>query len=259
MNICVEHVYQSYGKTEILHDVSFESGAGEVLALRGPNGSGKSTLIKTIAGVMEQFKGDIKIDGVSYRDIDKTERAKMIGYVPQYFHYTSFTSVLDTVLIGRRPYMSWSVSDNDLAIVDRSLAAMNISDLASRYVNELSGGQRQRVFIARALAQEPSFFIFDEPTSSLDLRHQLMTLARMRDIVHENKSGMIIALHDLSLAMRYCDKVLMLKNGVTYACGAPADVLTPEAVRDVYGVEADIVENERGRFILAGDPVEEDL
>ncbi|HJJ48426.1 MAG TPA: ABC transporter ATP-binding protein [Methanocorpusculum sp.] len=257
MNISVEHICQNYGNTEILHDVSFATKSGEVVALLGPNGSGKSTLIKTIAGILDRFKGDIKIDGLSYQEIEKTERAKMIGYVPQYFHYTSFTSVLDTVLIGRRPYMSWSVSDRDLEIVDKSLEAMNISDLATRYVNELSGGQRQRVFIARALAQEPSFFLFDEPTSSLDLRHQLMTLSKMRDIVHENKSGMIIALHDLNLALRYCDKVLMLKNGSSYAFGTPNDVLTPKAVRDVYGVEADVVENERGRFILAGDPAED--
>ena len=256
MNISAEHIVQSYGALEILHDISFETKSGEVLALLGPNGSGKSTLIKTLAGILDSFKGEIKIDGVSYTEMDKTERAKMIGYVPQYFHYTPFTSVMDTVLIGRRPYMSWSVSDTDLAIVDRSLEAMNISDLAERFVNELSGGQRQRVFIARALAQEPSFFLFDEPTSSLDLRHQLMTLSKMRDIVHRDNSGMIIALHDLNLAMRYCDKALMLKSGRTYAFGTPEEVLTPKAVRDVYGVKSEIVENKSGRFILAGEPSE---
>lgn len=254
MNISAEHIHQFYGKTEILHDISFETKTGEILALLAPNGAGKSTLIKTIAGILGNFSGDIKIDGTSYQDIDKIERAKMIGYVPQYFHYTPFTSVLDTVLIGRRPYMSWSVSDEDLMIVEKSLKAMNIAELSDRYVNELSGGQRQRVFIARALAQEPSFFLFDEPTSSLDLRHQLMTLSKMREIIHENKSGMIIALHDLNLAIRYCDKVLMLKDGKSYAFGTPEEILTPEAIHDVYGVEATIIEQESGRYVLAGEP-----
>jgi iron complex transport system ATP-binding protein len=178
----------------------------------------------------------------------------MIGYVPQYFHYTPFTTVLDTVLIGRRPYMSWSVSDDDLNIVDSALSIMSITDLSDRFVNELSGGQRQRVFIARALAQDPSFFLFDEPTSSLDLRHQLETVLTMQNIVRKDDSGMIIALHDLNLALRYTDKVLMLKDGEMYAYGTPDNVLTVESVRDVYGVNSEIVENEQGKFILSYAP-----
>ncbi len=178
----------------------------------------------------------------------------MIGYVPQYFHYTPFTTVLDTVLIGRRPYMSWSVSDDDLSVVDQAMSTMNITDLSDRFVNELSGGQRQRVFIARALAQDPSFFLFDEPTSSLDLRHQLETVSTMREIVRTDNSGMIIALHDLNLALRYTDKVMLLKDGEMYDYGTPSEVLTTESVRDVYGVHAEFVENAQGRFILSYAP-----
>ncbi len=134
------------------------------------------------------------------------------------------------------------------------MATMNIADLSDRFVNELSGGQRQRVFIARALAQDPSFFLFDEPTSSLDLRHQLETVATMREIVRRENSGMIIALHDLNLALRYTDKVLLLKDGEMYAYGTPEEVLTTESVRDVYGVDAEFVENAKGRFILSYAP-----
>ncbi len=254
MNISIEHVTQKYGSHEVLHDVSFESKSGEVLALLGPNGSGKSTLIKTIADIISPAAGTIKIDGTDLQKIDPIDRAKMIGYVPQYFHYTPFTTVLDTVLIGRRPYMSWSVSDDDLNIVDSALSIMSITDLSDRFVNELSGGQRQRVFIARALAQDPSFFLFDEPTSSLDLRHQLETVLTMQNIVRKDDSGMIIALHDLNLALRYTDKVLMLKDGEMYAYGTPDNVLTVESVRDVYGVNSEIVENEQGKFILSYAP-----
>lgn len=254
MNISVDSVSQKYGSHAVLKNISFEAKSGEVLALLGPNGSGKSTLIKTIADILTPAGGSITIDGADVQKIDRIDRAKMIGYVPQYFHYTPFTTVLDTVLIGRRPYMSWSVSDDDLAAVDQAMATMNITDLSDRVVNELSGGQRQRVFIARALAQDPNFFLFDEPTSSLDLRHQLETVSTMRDIVRKDNSGMIIALHDLNLALRYTDKVLLLKDGEMYDHGAPADVLTPKSLRDVYGVDAEFVENAQGRFILSYAP-----
>ena len=179
MRIETESVSQKYGNMPVLHDISFIADAGEVVALLGPNGSGKSTLIKTIADILPPASGRVLIDGTDASAIDPIDRAKLIGYVPQYFHYTPFTTVLDTVLIGRRPYMSWSVTDEDLAVVDKSLATMHVTDLAGRFVNELSGGQRQRVFIARTLAQQPAFYLFDEPTSSLDLRHQLETVATM--------------------------------------------------------------------------------
>lgn len=256
MRIETESVSQKYGNMPVLHDISFTADAGEVVALLGPNGSGKSTLIKTIADILPPASGRVLIDGADASAIDPIDRAKLIGYVPQYFHYTPFTTVLDTVLIGRRPYMSWSVTDEDLAVVDKSLATMHVTDLAGRFVNELSGGQRQRVFIARTLAQQPAFYLFDEPTSSLDLRHQLETVATMQNIVHEERSCMIIALHDLNLALRYTDKVVMLKDGRVYSCGTPEKVLTEDAVRDVYGVYAEIVENAHGRFILSYAPSE---
>lgn len=254
MNVSVEGLCHKYGSSEVIHDISFEAKSGEVLALLGPNGSGKSTIIKTIADIIRPSAGNIKINGVDADKIDKTDRAKMIGYVPQYFHYTTFTTVLDTVLIGRRPYMSWSVSEDDLKIVDSALNTMNITDLSSRYVNELSGGQRQRVFIARALAQRPSFYLFDEPTSSLDLRHQLETVTTMREVVRHEQSGMIIALHDLNLALRHTDKVMMLKDGEIYAYGTPDEIINEDSVRDVYGVEVEIFENDRGKFVLSYEP-----
>jgi len=254
MKITVENVSQSYENHQVLKDISFTASSGEVTALLGPNGSGKSTLIKTIADILPLKKGKILMDNRDIKEIEKNERTRLLGYVPQSFHYTSFTSVLDTVLIGRRPYMSWKVSDEDLEAVDIAMNAMNVADLSERYINELSGGQRQRVFIARTIAQNPSFYLFDEPTSSLDLRHQFETLERMQKLVHENNSGMLIALHDLNLAVKFADYVILLKDGKIYGNGKPEDVLTSEAVRDVYGVESEIVKNEKGRFVLSYEP-----
>ncbi|HJJ83297.1 MAG TPA: ABC transporter ATP-binding protein, partial [Methanocorpusculum sp.] len=137
MKISVEHLTQMYSSHVVLDDVSFTTESGKVTALLGPNGSGKSTLIKTIADVLPMRGGRILVNDTDITTVPKAERSKMIGYVPQYFHYTSFTSVLDTVLIGRRPYMSWSVSDEDLEAVDAALSTMHIEDLAERFVNEL--------------------------------------------------------------------------------------------------------------------------
>lgn len=254
MKIVLEKVKQSYGSHLVLNDISFTASSGEITALLGPNGCGKSTAIKTIAEILPLKEGSVLMDNQDIREIENAERAKLIGYVPQSFHYTPFTSVLETVLIGRRPYMSWTVTEDDLEVVDAAMKAMNVVDISERYVNELSGGQRQRVFIARAIAQNPSFFLFDEPTSSLDLKHQFETLETMKRIVHSNNSGMLIALHDLNLAVKFADRVVLLKDGKIYANGKPGDVLTPEAVRDVYGVESEIVTTEKGRYILSYEP-----
>jgi len=255
MNLRISSLSQKYGSQTILHDLTFTAESGKITALLGLNGSGKSTLIKTIAGILPCPQNTIFANETDITTIHRAKRARMIGYVPQHFHYTSFTTVLDTVLIGRRPYMSWSVSDDDLNAVDDAMTTMNVAEISDRYINELSGGQRQRVFIARALAQNPSFYLFDEPTSSLDLRHQLETLTVMRNLVHTNHSGMIVALHDLNLALRFADTVILLKGGKIIDIGSQNSVLTAERVADVYGVKSDIISSTNGTFIHAYDSV----
>ena len=254
MKLTVNNISQRYGSNEVLKDVSFSACSGEVVALLGPNGSGKSTLIKTLCDLMPPKAGKVDIDGRDVACLQPIERAKPIGYVPQNVQHAPFTTVLDTVLVGRRPYVQWSYSMDDLDMASRAMETMDILDLRGRYVNELSGGQRQRVFIARALAQSPQFYLFDEPTSSLDLKHQLRTMRIMHEVVHGQDRGMIVAMHDLNLALRYSDKVLMLKDKGVYAYGRPEDVLTPEAIHDVYGVESFIMESERGLFIVPDEP-----
>ncbi|HJJ35621.1 MAG TPA: ABC transporter ATP-binding protein [Methanocorpusculum sp.] len=255
MNLRVSSLTQKYGSQTILHDLTFTAESGKITALLGLNGSGKSTLIKTIAGILPCPQNTIFANETDITTIHHSERARMIGYVPQHFHYTSFTTVLDTVLIGRRPYMSWSVSEEDLKAVDDAMNAMNVAEISNRYINELSGGQRQRVFIARALAQNPAFYLFDEPTSSLDLRHQLETLTVMQNLVRKNGAGMIVALHDLNLALHFADSIILLKDGKIIATGTPETVLTAERVAEVYGVKADVFSSDHGTFIHAYDPV----
>jgi iron complex transport system ATP-binding protein len=254
MKLTADNLCQRYGSNEVLNDVTFTARSGEIVALLGPNGSGKSTLIRTLCDLMPPKAGRVTIDDRDISGLEPLERAKLIGYVPQNVQHAPFTTVLDTVLVGRRPYMQWAYSREDLDMASRSLETMSILDLRDRYINELSGGQRQRVFIARTLTQNPKFYLFDEPTSSLDLRYQLKTMRIMRDIVRREGSGMIVAMHDLNLALRYTDKVLMLRDRGIYAYGKPEEVLTREAIHDVYGVESYILRCDRGLFILPYEP-----
>ena len=254
MRMSVRNLVQGYGSKTILDDISFDVDTGEVLALLGPNGSGKSTLIKTICNIMEPRSGQILIDETPIEDIDITDLAKIVSYVPQSTAAATYTTVMDTVLLGRKPYVTWSYRQKDIDYTLDAMKAMRIIGYSSRDVSDLSGGQRQRVFLARSLAQCPSFFIFDEPTSALDLKHQMNTMIKMREVVHDKGAGMVIALHDINLAMNYSDKVLMLKNGKIFAYGTPDETITEENIRAVYGVESRIMEAEGRRFILPMSP-----
>lgn len=254
MRLSVHDLTQGYNGNVILDGISFDIDTNEVLALLGPNGSGKSTLIKTICNFIPPMSGDVTLDGVRVKDIDMTDLAKMISYVPQSVTTGVYTTVMDTVLLGRKPYVTWSYRQKDIDYAVEAMRNMRVLNYSSKNVSDLSGGQRQRVLLARSLAQCPSFFIFDEPTSALDMKHQMNTMLKMNEIVHEKGAGMIIALHDINLAMNYSDKVLMLKNGKKFAFGIPKNTITEENVRRVYGVESRIVETENRRYVLPISP-----
>ena len=259
MKFIVDSLCQSYGDHEVLRNISFTAESGEILALLGPNGSGKSTLIKTMCNIMPPKSGTLMIDDQNMADIDITDVAKLISYVPQSSPASVFTKVIDTVLVGRRPYISWSYREKDINIAIDSMKKMKVEQLSDKIVSELSGGQKQRVYLARSLAQCPSFFMFDEPTSALDLKYQMNTMITMSDIVHNLKAGMIIALHDINLALNYSDKVIIIKNKEIYAYGRPEEVITSDSIREVYGVEATIIKTEAGeRFILPHSPCDND-
>ncbi len=250
MEVAVEDVCKEYGAVRALDAISFSLGKGEIVALVGPNGSGKSTLIKTIVPVFDPTGGSITLDGREIREIDPVELATMIGYVPQQFTYTLYSSVFETVLLGRRRHIKWSVSDEELSRVQHSLDALGMGEMAGKNMDELSGGERQKVFIARALAQDPLLYLFDEPTSALDIRYQIEVMETMRTITWERGAGMIIAVHDLNIAYRYADMVVVLNRGKMVGYGKPERVLTPECIRTVYGVDSFTVENEHGKFII---------
>ena len=253
MKLTIDGLSQGYEGKTIIHDIDFEANSGEVVTLLGPNGAGKSTLIKTICNVMRPKSGTVFIDGRNISDIDKKEYAKLIGYVPQTAVFFGSSTVYDSVLIGRRPYVKWSYTHEDIQAAADAMIRMKIDDLYDRPIHRLSGGQRQRVTLARALAQAPSFYVFDEPTSALDLRNQLDTLKVMRQVINDTGACMIVAMHDLNLAYRYSDKVMVLSKGTVYGFGNTEDIITPQMIKDVYGVDAEIVEGSKGKFIHSYD------
>jgi len=241
MKLKVENVEFSYASTPVLADICLELAQSEILGIVGPNGAGKSTLIRCIDRILKPTRGSILLDEEDIQHISMRETAKKLGYIPQSASQIFPATVFDTVLMGRSPHIGWRSSEKDNEKVLDVLQMLNIEDLAMRDINETSGGQQQRVFIARALAQEPDILLLDEPTSNLDIQHQLEVMEIIKDLVMKKGISAIMAVHDLNLASRYTDRVIIMKRGRIFDAGTPSNVLTSENIRSVYGVEAEVI------------------
>ena len=196
---------------DILHNVSFELDDGNCLAILGNNGAGKSTLLKCIDRILPAGSGTVLVDGTDVFTLGKRELARNIAYVAQNARAADMT-VYDSVLLGRRPYIGWDATEHDREVVREVIDLMGIGDYELRSVAELSGGEAQKVMLARALAQEPRLLLLDEPTSNLDPRNQHEALRTVRRVAKERNISVCIILHDLNLAIRYCDRFLFLKR-----------------------------------------------
>jgi iron complex transport system ATP-binding protein len=243
--ISIKDLTFEYKSSEILHDLNISVGDSEVMSLVGPNGSGKTTLIKCIDCILKP-RGSILLEGQEVFRMKQQEVARRIGYVPQSSSTPLASTVFDIVLMGRRPHITWSVSDADLDKVADMLERLNLQELAMRDFAQLSGGQKQKVLIARALVQEPAVLLLDEPTSNLDMKHQLDVMETISSMVKEKGISVVMAIHDLNLASRFSDTLVMLKKGVIYAAGSPGDLLSERSISDVYGVEA-VIMNSLGK------------
>jgi iron complex transport system ATP-binding protein len=244
-----------YKSSPVLKNVSMELNRSEFLAVIGPNGAGKSTLIKCIDRILEPKKGSILIDGLETKRITRNDLAKRLGYVPQNGTQAFPATVFDVVMMGRRPHSGWRDSARDMEIVHETLCRLGLDEIALNDFNELSGGQKQKAIIARALVQEPELLQLDEPTSNLDIRHQLEVMSLMRSIVTEKGISAISAVHDLNLATKYADKILMMKDGIIVAEGTPAEVFTEENLRSVYDVRAVVKHENNIPYILTVEPL----
>lgn len=256
MKLEIKGVGFSYGSGPALENVIMSVEEGEVVSIVGPNGSGKSTLLKCIDKILKP-KGTIMVDGADTGKVKLKELAKLLGYVPQSVAHSFPSTVFDTVLLGRKPYIGQSVSSRDLEIVSNILSLMGLKDMVLRQVNELSGGERQKVLMARALAQEPQVLLLDEPTSNLDMRHQLEVLGLVRSLVKKKKMAAVMAIHDLNLAAKYSNQIIFLEKGKIYGAGKPAEVFTRENIKKIYGVEVDIINNSENLHIVPIAPVDD--
>ncbi|XHH09938.1 MAG: ABC transporter ATP-binding protein [Candidatus Bathyarchaeia archaeon] len=241
----VEFTYKN--GTSVLKGVDVAVGVHETLAILGPNGVGKSTLLKCINGLLKAKKGNIIVDGENLKKLKRVEVAKRLGYVPQRAEVSQIT-VFDSVLLGRKPHITWDVSKKDIEITRHAITRLGMDELSLKNIDEISGGELQKVQIARALVQEPKVMLLDEPTSSLDLCNQHRIMAAIVDIVKKTNLTAIMTMHDLNLAVRYADKFIMLKEGKVFAAGDQT-VITPRNIEAVYGLPVD-VEQYRGRLVV---------
>ncbi len=249
MKLELKDVSFSYGKRPVLESITMCVEEGEIVSIVGPNGSGKTTLLKCINRILKP-KGNILLDGVDLKKLKLNEIAQLMGYVPQSTMYSFPTTVFDVVLLGRKPYLGWSPSSKDLEIVSNVLSLLGLDNLILRNFNELSDGEKQKILIARALAQEPKLLLLDEPTSNLDIKHQLEVLSLIRNIAKKKKISAIMAIHDLNLASQFSDRIFFLRQGKIYDFGTPEAVITKENIKAVYGVNTIISWNSNKPHII---------
>lgn len=240
MKLKINNLCFNYATIPILKNINIDVESGEVLSIVGPNGSGKSTLLKCINRILKPSRNAVLIDGKDTSKLVLKELSRLLGYVPQSSPSSFPFTVFDVVMMGRKPYIHWSIGERDNEIVAQMLDFLGIGHLAMRHFNELSGGEQQKVIIARALAQQPKIMLLDEPTSALDIRHQLEILCILRSLVQSKERSVIVTMHDLNLASRFSDRMLMLKKGSMYALGTPEEVLTEENIEDVYGIKVKV-------------------
>lgn len=244
MKLDVVNLRYSYDSFEVLKGVNI-CAKDKITAVIGPNGAGKSTLLTCIAGI-QQASGDVLLDDTHIGDIPSHDLAQSISYLPQDSPSRAALTVLEAVLLGRLHSLKWKVPKEDIEMAFHTLTDLGIANLAERRLNELSGGQRQMVSIAQAIAKEPRVLLMDEPTNSLDLQHQLEMFDLVEEISHERNITALIALHDLNLAARYADNIVVLDEGCVCASGRPDQVLTSEMIEQVYGVHADVTTHDDG-------------
>jgi len=230
--------YRQDGQT-ILHDVSLSVAPGELVGLIGPNGAGKTTLVKAISGLLSGPKGAITLLKRPLARIPAREVARIVAQVPQITALDFPFTVKQIVLMGRNPHLSrFEIeTEKDRRIAEQAMKRTQTLDLADRLIGTLSGGERQRVLIARALTQEPRLLLLDEPTANLDIQHQMSVLELVQDLVREDGLGAVAAVHDLELAARFCDRLVLMHQGTVLAEGTPERVLSPENLRAAYRVE----------------------
>ncbi|GAA5043030.1 ABC transporter ATP-binding protein [Nocardia callitridis] len=261
LGLTVEDLSFGYGSTEVLREITLPTvKSGEVTALVGPNATGKSTLLKCIAGIHTP-NGTIRIDGKrsatatgsklrSWLAGDRSDTDRIL-YTPQETPPASSITVFEAVLLARQGQLRGRASAQVLDQVGRVLARLRMDELAARPISDLSGGQRQLISLAQAVIREPDVLLLDEPTSNLDLRNQLQILTLIQQIARTQPAAVVITVHDLALAARFADQIVVLHQGSVHSSGTPRETITEQMLREVYLVDATVHTNAKGVLSLA--------
>jgi len=230
----------SYERKIVLDGIDIRIREGETIGILGPNGCGKTTLLKNLNKNLIPLDGSVLLDGDDLKDMPKKDIAKKIGVVPQTNEIRFAFTVRDIVAMGRIPFQSMMAgeSDEDAGIIDDAIRKTGLEHLSGRHINTMSGGERQRVIIARAIAQTPGIILMDEPTLHLDISMQFDALDLIQGFSKEKGLAVVIVSHDLPMAARYCDRIVLIRDRKVHASGTPDEVLTPENMKDVFGVDA---------------------
>ncbi|HBE78259.1 MAG TPA: iron ABC transporter ATP-binding protein [Firmicutes bacterium] len=247
--LAADQLSAGFGDRTVIYSLSLSIEPGDFLSIIGPNGSGKSTLLKTLSRNLKPQKGSVLLDGGDINHFSAKKLASQLAILHQAPQAPGDLTVRDLVAYGRFPYQNWwqGAVAEDNKVVEWALDQTGLQSLASRQVNTLSGGERQRAWIAMALAQKPRILLLDEPTTYLDICHQLEILDLISRLNQEQKITIVMALHDLNYAARYSDTIAVLSQGSLYASGHPAEVITLQMLRRVFRVEADIWLDGNGR------------
>ncbi len=251
-SLCASDLRLAYGERVVVDGLDLTIAEGTITAVIGPNGCGKSTLLRALGRLLRPRRGSVLLDGRQIHKVPTKEVARVLGLLPQAPVAPEGLTVADLVGRGRHPHQSWyrQWSPEDETAVVRALDLTGIADLAERPVDELSGGQRQRAWLSMALAQGTDLLLLDEPTTYLDLSHQVDVLELVRRLHQESGRTVVMVLHDLNLAARYADRLVAMRDGAIAADGPPGDVLTEQLLADVFDLDAKVIEDP-----VAGTPL----
>ena len=257
MIIDINGIEFGYSSESVLKNVTAKIEGPKFVSILGPNGVGKSTLIHCINKILSAREGTVMIDGKDVKEITIKEMSKIVGYVPYSSNDTFPLTVVDTVLMGRHPHSHRGSLDEDLDIVYETLELLEIQDLAMRSFNELSAGQHQKVMLARGLAQQPQILLLDEPTSNLDVRHQIDVAKLLKDLSVQKQILVIMICHDINIAAKYSDEIILMHEGTIFDVGTPKEVITEENLRTVYNVTSNVIDDEGSPHVILKDSIKE--